>query len=146
MTNGLIPAGTYTFDSTGVMLNPPEVAVGQDTGDLTWEFGTFGDPEVNTDPSSKDTTPATVPGSVESVTEAGGSGEAGLPSGGNTWPSEEETTSAAGQSTGCQSVVGVGFLALVLPALCAVSRKKRNGDSSSDSSSSSSSHNDDSLQ
>ena len=133
MTNGLIPAGTYRFDPSGVIIGAVEPSETESASsgaeETTAEPATSREedtaaPEI---PTGSVTEPATEPvtGQTTEPTENTGKPDETkkeeFPQ-----PGQEDTTSEGGQSgkKGCKSSAGLGVLALLLPVACFVSRKK----------------------
>ncbi|MGN1445571.1 MAG: hypothetical protein ACI4WV_04690, partial [Eubacteriales bacterium] len=141
MANGLIPAGTYRFDPSGVItgaVEPSETeSAPSGAEETTAEPATSREedtaaPEI---PTGSVTEPATEPvtGQTTEPTENTGKPDETkkeeLPSNVSQQPGEEEATSDGGQSgkKGCKSAAGLGVLALLVPVACFVSRKKEHG-------------------
>ena len=133
MTNGLIPAGTYRFDPSGVIIGAVEPSETESASsgaeETTAEPATSREedtaaPEI---PTGSVTEPATEPvtGQTTEPTENTGKPDETkkeeFPQ-----PGQEDTTSEGGQSgkKGCKSSAGLGVLALLVPVACFVSRKK----------------------
>ena len=133
MTNGLIPAGTYRFDPSGVIIGAVEPSETESASsgaeETTAEPATSREedtaaPEI---PTGSVTEPATEPvtGQTTEPTENTGKPDETkkeeLPQ-----PGQEDTTSDGGQSgkKGCRSSAGLGVFALLVPVACFVSRKK----------------------
>lgn len=133
MTNGLIPAGTYRFDPSGVIIGAVEPSETESASsgaeETTAEPATSREedtaaPEI---PTGSVTEPATEPvtGQTTEPTENTGKPDETkkeeFPQ-----PGQEDTTSDGGQSgkKGCKSSAGLGVFALLVPVACFVSRKK----------------------
>lgn len=135
MTNGLIPAGTYLFDKTGMMIGAVETDESESASSGAEETVTVTEPITNREeetpapeiPTGSVTEPVTDPvtGQTTETTENTGKPDETkkeeLPQ-----PGEADTTSDGGQSgkKGCKSSAGLGVLALLVPVACFVSRKK----------------------
>ena len=138
MTNGLIPAGTYLFDKTGMMIGAVETDESESASSGAEETVTVTEPITNREeetpapeiPTGSVTEPVTEPvtGQTTETTENTGKPDETkkeeLPQ-----PGQEETTSDGGQSgkKGCKSSAGLGVLVLLVPVACLVSRKKGSG-------------------